>query len=700
MRKTAYLILCAALGLVGCAKTERIETSPSPSPSPSNPDELIPLTAVPAPTGNPVTIFAGFADEAQTRSRLEPESTAANVLWTAGDSFRCLFNINLSTGRYSMTTFSTQDDGVSRAGFTTYANLTGNGFYCFYPDKSNIWLYQGELYFGINLPDTQNAKAGGIEEGLNRAFAYADQLAGSAESPLVFYNVISLIKFRMDGSVASQVKEIKFSSSGALAGDFLFKSVNGIPTECPGLSFNGSTTSSQITLKGDFEVGTDYYIAVLPGRFSRFQMEFSDGAGKNTVKQSSKELVMERSRVKDFGTIHLGDQFVNDDSAYYEPVQYMTATEGTKPATIAVIPEGFTKEELPLYEQLAQSGIEALFNTEPYKTYRNRFNVYFLRVPSQESGASVTDGNGTITRSVASYFKARWGQNQYGDMRADDDVVFDFVRHFCPDIVAGIHTIEETPILMIINDSRYGGICKSISNGKGYGMVPYTYNGRGLVWPYPSIEASTNDPLPTPITDEILQGNYRQTTQSDLNEIGGENRGDWRNTLIHEFGGHCFGRLGDEYWYDDQLNYTSYSVSSQRWPVPLGLNLASDPASAPWKADLLDRLDELTALDPHYGRKGTFQGGDYYLYGRWRSEKISCMIDNRPYFSAWQRYLIVKRIYTLSGDLDQFSFESWLAKDVTIDPNRDMTSSGIMGSLEHPTYTRVGPLPPPILEEE
>ena len=115
---------------------------------------------------------------------------------------------------------------------------------------------------------------------------------------------------------------------------------------------------------------------------------------------------------------------------------------------------------------------------------------------------------------------------------------------------------------------------------------------------------------------------------------------------------------------------------------------------------MLDRLDELTALDPHYGRIGTFQGGDYYLYGRWRSEKISCMIDNRPYFSAWQRYLIVKRIYTLSGDLDQFSFESWLAKDVTIDPNRDMTSSGIMGSLEHPTYMRVGPLPPPILEEE
>ena len=698
MRKASYLILCAALGLAGCAKTERIETPLSPIPS--NPDELIPLTAIPAQPSEPVTVFAGFADDPQTRSRLEPESTAANVLWTAGDSFRCLFNFNLNTGSYINTTFWTQDDGASQAAFTTYANLTGNGFYCFYPNHSGVARHNGELIFGMTLPDIQNAKAGGIEEGLNRAFAYADQLAGSADSPLVFYNVISLIKFRMDGAVASQVKAITFSSSGAVAGDFLFKNVNGFPTDCPGLSFTGFTKSSSITLKGDFKADTDYYIAVLPGRFSGFQMDFSDGAGKNTIKQSSKELVMERSRIKDFGTIHLGNQFVNDDSAYFEPVQYMTATEGTKPVTIAVIPEGFTKEELPLYEQLARSGIDALFDTEPYKSYRNRFNVYFLRAPSHESGASVTDGNGSITRSVDSYFKARWGQNQYGDMRANEDIVYDFVKQYCPDIAAGIHTIEETPILMIINDSRSGGICHLISNGKAYGMVPYTFNGGGITWGYPSIEASTNDPLPTPVTNDVLHSYYRKTTQSDIDEIGGNNRGDWRNTLIHEFGGHCFGRLGDEYWQNDNLNYTSSAVSSQYWPVPHGLNLASNPASAPWKAELLDRLDDLKTIDPRYGRVGTFQGGDNYLYGRWRSEKISCMIDNRPYFSAWQRYLIVQRIYTLSGDLGNFSFESWLAKDVTTDPNRDMMSGGIMGNMEHPTYTPVGPLPPPVLKEE
>ena len=53
------------------------------------------------------------------------------------------------------------------------------------------------------------------------------------------------------------------------------------------------------------------------------------------------------------------------------------------------------------------------------------------------------------------------------------------------------------------------------------------------------------------------------------------------------------------------------------------------------------------------------------------------MIENRQYFSAWQRYLLVKRILTLAGEGDSFSFESWLASDITIDPVRDIqTRSG------------------------
>ena len=38
----------------------------------------------------------------------------------------------------------------------------------------------------------------------------------------------------------------------------------------------------------------------------------------------------------------------------------------------------------------------------------------------------------------------------------------------------GSHTINEVPVLIIINDERYGGIAHSTNTGKTYCMVPTT----------------------------------------------------------------------------------------------------------------------------------------------------------------------------------------------------------------------------------
>ena len=695
MRK-GFVLLVATLVMVGCAKEERVA---SLVPEAITPSEIVPLVGTLAPAGDPVTVYAGFAPGTETRSRLAVEESAANVLWTGGDSFRCLYNFQ-ENGQYFVATFTTQDDGVTQAAFSTSRTLSGTGFHCFYPNNSKVGILpDGSCLYGVNLPVTQNAIPGGIEEGLNRAFAYADHLTETMDEPLTFHNAISLLKFRMDGAVVSRVKEVTFSCSGSIAGDMSFVNQDGILTESTGYSFSNETKSSKVILKGDFEADTDYYIALWPRQTNGFTMAFSDGEACATVKESFKSVTFERSRIKDFGTIHLGDDFVDDDSSSIETVQYMAATEGSKPVTIAVIPEGFIADELSQFELLAKSAIDVLFDTEPYKTYRNRFNVYLLKVPSRESGASVTDGNGNVTTAVMSYFGAKWGSSSYGDMSADNTKVFEFVSEHCPDILDGIHSISEVPILMIINDQRYGGICWSYSDGQGFGMVPYTFGGDGIYWSMPSSVPTTDDPLPEPVDENTLQSYYRQTTDEDRAEVGGVVRGDWRNTVVHEFGGHCFGRLGDEYWSESTLNYTSGPVDGHYWTVPMSLNLSASPSDAPWKTDLLDRLDQLTELDARYGRIGTFQGGGNYLYGRWRSEKISCMIDNRCYFSAWQRYLITRRIFDLSGDLASFSFESWLANDVTIDPVRDATSSDAPRMMEHRSYRKGGPLPPPVLVE-
>lgn len=696
MKNRLALLAAALLLTAGCAKVETVVSSVSEEAS----SGLVWCEEL-TPTEKGWTVVrAGIDTDAKTRSRIQlnDEGSAADVLWTAGDAFTSLFVLDGENGRYS-TTFTTEEDGVSVASFTNPYNLDRfKDFHCFYPDKSAWGNYQGELIFGYDLPAEQTAVPGGIQEGLNRAYAHADQLSANLEEQLSFHNLTSLLKFRLSGEVASQVREVTFYGSGVLAGDIVFRVDGEVLTEYPGIHYYQSY--STVVLKGEFEAEKDYYIALWPRQLNGFRMKFADEAGNSTTKFSSKTVSFEASRIKDFGTIDLGDEFADQDDGSLDPVLYMAATEGTKPVTIAVIPEGFTKVELSQYELLAKSGINTLFETEPYKTYRNRFNVYILKVASPESGASITDGNGNIITPVASYFGARWGATSHGDMRADNATVFNFVSEKCPDIVDGTHSINEVPIVMIINDDRSGGMCWTFSNGRGFSMVPYTRSGDGLMWGMPSVQPVTNDPLPASVTESDLGKYARQTTKDDMNDVGGYNYGDWRNTLVHEFGGHCFGRLGDEYWSSTPSLVTG-PVSRQSYPVPHSLNLAADPSEALWKEHFLDRLDELTAKDSNYGRIGLFQGGDLHLFGRWRSERISCMIDNRLYFSAWQRYLIVQRIFTLSGDLERFSFESWLAKDVTTDPIRDVTSSGAPRSEpEHRSYRLEGPLPPPMFVED
>lgn len=70
-----------------------------------------------------------------------------------------------------------------------------------------------------------------------------------------------------------------------------------------------------------------------------------------------------------------------------------------------------------------------------------------------------------------------------------------------------------------------------------------------------------------------------------------------------------------------------------------------------------------------FPKVGKFEGGGLYAYGIYRSEKNSCMTDNRRYFNAYSRYLIAQRIMTLAKEI--FNYDLWLEKDVNYDEEID-----------------------------
>ena len=667
-RKT--LLLGIALLAAACAK---VAEAPAPAPEQAT---------------QPVhTLVAGFSDEDPgTRSRLDFSESQARVLWTAGDSFK-MVKMKEGSG-HSYVIYTTQDDGVEQALFTTEGSLSGDEFTSGYPSDIYRVGRRGErgCYLITPVPSVQKAVPGGIEEGLNRAAAWST----SPTADLQFHNVLSFIRFRLEGACVSSLESVTFDAGTTVAGDASVYFVDGEPVIDFSKSWSNVTVprSSAITLTGPFTPGQDYCIALVPAELpDGFHFIFRDGEGNTIVKHSGKALTLNRSRITDFGTIQLGDSWDEGDP---NVIEYFHQQKGSRKNIIALLADGFREAELDLFETLAKSAVDYMFSVEPYKSYQEYFTVYLCRVASRESGASVTDGNGKITTFVDCYFGSRWGADSYSDMTADRDRVESYLRTHIPELLSGEQVEKDVVTALIINDERYGGICHSYGSGWAYCQIPYQHLGGTMRWSFPKYQA---------VNERDDSEGYRSTTDAERDEMG-RNVGDWRNTFLHEFGGHAFGRLGDEYWNGTTTKQPG-AISGHSYTVPYCMNLSGIYGEFPWQ-DLLDHRDEWVARHPDYARIGVFQGGHVSIYNRWRPEMTSCMIDNRPYFSAWQRVLIVRRILEKAGET--FDMDAFIAKDVTTDPIRPSASASPAElarararALQVPEMPM---LPPPVFHED
>ena len=293
--------------------------------------------------GPETSVVAGFEDEAETRTTLSmnAEQTHAQVLWKKGDVYKAL---SKSGNSYYATFYTTQNDGVADATFTGQYAVYGSPW-CFYPNSDHIRFRTsstGQMIFGMNLPNEQTPVAGGVTSGLMLSYAHP----ASASAHVSFRNITSLVRFRLSGSLVSSITKITLKGASTIAGDFIFVEDNGEPvvarTEA---QFVNDEPANSVTLRGSFVAGQDYYIAVLPAEFSHMTLVFSDDNKHSSTKISSGKITTTRSRITDLGTIDLGSEF-SDGEAPDPAMLYMEHTQGTKPATIAVIPEGFVLSEL------------------------------------------------------------------------------------------------------------------------------------------------------------------------------------------------------------------------------------------------------------------------------------------------------------------------------------------------------------------
>lgn len=289
------------------------------------------------------------------------------------------------------------------------------------------------------------------------------------------------------------------------------------------------------------------------------------------------------------------------------------ATKGNG-VNLVFLGDGFNAKDISegLLLKDINEAVGHFFSIEPYKTYKDYFNVYTGIAVSPESG--IGGVNTVINNRFNTYVKkgvklgALNGESDYNEI----------FKYACKAPTVNEGNLNQTLIVIVPNTTEYGGICYMYDGGEAIAYCPMSDNDYPL---------------------------------------------DFRGIVQHEAGGHGFGKLGDEYIYHNAFidaclcadgcgHVNEFNAAKARGWYD-NLSLTGKMSSVPWS--------HLIFHEKYSGIVDIYEGGYMHSRGVYRSESTSCMNNNIPYYSTISRESIVKRIMKYAGQ--EFSFADFVAKD-------------------------------------
>lgn len=255
------------------------------------------------------------------------------------------------------------------------------------------------------------------------------------------------------------------------------------------------------------------------------------------------------------------------------------------------------------------------FAIEPYKSYKEYFNIYTVFGMSDDSGM------GTVNTVKDAKFGSQYSLE---GIAPDTEATYEYAMKAA---TVDEGNLNRTLVVMVENTEDYGGICYMWGDGSAIAVCPMSRD----AYPY-----------------------------------------DFRGIVQHEAGGHGFAKLADEYI------YTNGFVQSCTCPNP-HLDPFNEGKALGWYRNLSTNADYHTVewahlfAHPDYTNiVDMYEGGYFHSRGIYRSEANSCMNNNVPYYSAIQRQEMVERIKRYAGE--EFSIEDFYANDVRDASNNDFVT--------------------------
>lgn len=326
---------------------------------------------------------------------------------------------------------------------------------------------------------------------------------------------------------------------------------------------------------------------MLNGTCSEELSEFIENLDYTITQQEGYELVLYYYRSMDFSR----DKEVT-------VLQEHTKGNGIK---IVITIDAFTDKEI---NDGAATGYitkayDAIFDEEPYATYKDYFDVYSVLSVSTRKKIGTETALGTEYYNNNNIFKF--------------SLNYEKVEEYAKLVPAVNNSMDNTHILVLLNDkSFYRSNCGFTSYGS------------------------------------IACANIR--TEEDMIE-----------TIKHETSGHGIGRLGDEYVEESDDVYSDYYPEVEKeaiWTMHqngeyLNVDVTNDSTEIVWK-DFLSNPD-------YEGLVDIYEGALLYARGAYRATPYSIMRHNVGGFNAPSRWAIYKHIMEAAGET--YSFDSFLEYD-------------------------------------
>lgn len=278
-----------------------------------------------------------------------------------------------------------------------------------------------------------------------------------------------------------------------------------------------------------------------------------------------------------------------------------------KGVNVVILGEGYDAKDISDGKLLSDVNetMEDFFDIEPYRTYRDYFNVYTGIAVSPESG--VGNANTTVHN--------RFGTSATrGTLSGTADEI---LKYACTMPSVSRDNLGQTLIIIVTNTSDYSGATRLFDDGTAISYCPK----RDDYYPY-----------------------------------------DFRGIVQHEAGGRGFRKLGDE-----SVRHNAFvdacgcsccahaaeiaAAQAKGWYMNISLTARED--AVPWS--------HLLENDKYRNLVGIYEGASGHGKGVWRSEYNSCMNNGIPYYNTVSREIIVKRIMQCAGE--EYSFENFVAND-------------------------------------